>query len=299
MSTLNTVEISQLDLRYESCRMKHPKKEERLLLSILKRGIREPLRGVEADGIPCLLDGFKRMRCAKKLGIACVPYQSLGNDEAIGIIELMRESLSQGLNVIEQIKLVEALKSHHGWSVRDIADYLGKSPAWVSIRVSMNRQLPEKAARHILAGRFPPRAYLYTILPFTRVNRIKGEQIERFIDLMAGQNLSTREIDFLAKAYFTGKPEVTQQVEKGNLKWLLECLGSGQASHHRVSDLEHNILQTLQRVLKGMQYLKQQSLSKIPESGTFLAQASLIAQGIEESINPFLTVIRRFYDRSR
>jgi hypothetical protein len=84
--------------------------EERLLLSILKKGIREPLRGVCIEGVPCLLDGFKRLRCAKRLAIDTVPYQSLGNDEAMGIIELMRESLTQGLNVIEQIKLIDTLK---------------------------------------------------------------------------------------------------------------------------------------------------------------------------------------------
>jgi hypothetical protein len=299
MSTINTVDLSELDLRYENCRMKQPKKEERLLLSILKKGIREPLRGVESNGTPCLLDGFKRLRSAKKLGIAVVPYQSLGNDEATGIIELMRESLSQGLPVIEQVKLVEALKSDHGWSVRDSADYLGKSSAWVSIRVTMNRQLPEKAAGHILAGRFPPRAYLYTILPFTRVNRIKTEQVEQFIDLMAGQDLSTREIDQLAKTYFQGKPEIKKQIEKGNLKWVLECLNQKPRPANPDSDpLEQNILHNLHRVFTGISTLLQQSRSKIPKSGSFLAQANLMVQEIENTITPFLTTIRRFNDRS-
>ncbi len=300
MSTINTVELKELDLRYETCRMQQPNKEERLLLSILKKGIREPLRGVESCGVHCLLDGFKRLRSAKKLGITVVPYQSLGNDEAIAIIELIRESFSKGLNVIEQIKLVEALKNNHGWSVRDIADYLGKSPAWVSIRVTMNQQLPEKAARHILAGRFPSRAYLYTVLPLTRVNRIKTETTERFIELMAGHNLSTREIDQLAKAYFQGEPEITEQIEKGNLKWVLECISRKRKSPHTIhGSLEHKILQNLERVLDGMLGLKNQSHKESLKSDSFLAQASLITQRIEENIKPFLTTIRRFYDRSQ
>jgi len=33
-----------------------------------------------------LLDGFKRCRSAKKLAIACVPYVSLGEEEATGIL---------------------------------------------------------------------------------------------------------------------------------------------------------------------------------------------------------------------
>ena len=40
------VELSALDLRYESYRMKNPALEGRLLASIARRGIEEPLEGV-------------------------------------------------------------------------------------------------------------------------------------------------------------------------------------------------------------------------------------------------------------
>jgi hypothetical protein len=41
------VELSSLDLRYESFRLKQAALEERLLGSIAQRGIEEPLEGVE------------------------------------------------------------------------------------------------------------------------------------------------------------------------------------------------------------------------------------------------------------
>lgn len=301
MTTMNSVEFSQLDLRYEICRMKQPKAEERLLLSILKMGIREPLRGVCIEGVHCLLDGFKRLRCARQLGIATVPYHSLGNDEAMGIIELMRESLTKGLNVIEQIKLIETLQANHGWSIQDIADYLGKSPAWVSIRIAMNREIPPKAASHILAGRFPSRAYLYSILPLTRVNNIKPEKTERFVDRVAGNNLTTRQIDHLARAYFTGKTEITEQIEKGNLKWALECLSQKQPPPAATcAPFEQKLLQHLERVHTGMLKLKVQSHGRIKvNSSAFLAQANLLTKGILDNMNPFLETIRGLYDRSQ
>ncbi len=300
MPDINTVECSQLDLRYETCRMKQPKAEERLLLSILKKGIREPLRGVCIEGVHCLLDGFKRLRCARRLAIGTVPYQSLGHNEALGIIELMRESFTQGLNVIEQIKLIDTLKSDHGWSIRDIADDLGKSPAWVSIRVAMNRDLPPKAAHHILAGHFPARAYLYTILPLTRVNHIKPDQTERFVDRVAGHHLTTRQIDLLAKAYFAGKVEITEQIEKGNLRWALECLSQKQRPQVAICEpFEQKLLQHLERVHTGMLELKVQFHDMRPNSSAFLAQANLISKGILDHMNPFLKTIRELYDRSQ
>ena len=64
------IELSTLDLRYESYRMKQPAAEARLLASMAQRGIEEPLEGVDRQEASILLNGFKRYRCARKLGIA-------------------------------------------------------------------------------------------------------------------------------------------------------------------------------------------------------------------------------------
>jgi len=66
------VEISSLDLRYEDCRLKSSKTEKELLTSILERGIRDPLQGVDVKGKRILLDGFKRYRCAIRLHLGSV-----------------------------------------------------------------------------------------------------------------------------------------------------------------------------------------------------------------------------------
>jgi hypothetical protein len=64
------VELAALDLRYESYRMKNPAVEARLLASLAERGIEEPLEGVDRAPRSILLNGFKRYRCAVKLGSA-------------------------------------------------------------------------------------------------------------------------------------------------------------------------------------------------------------------------------------
>ena len=74
------VEITSLDLRYEGFRMKSPDAENALLLSILEKGIRDPLQGVDTKDARILLDGFKRFRCAHKLGLGLAPYVSMGAD---------------------------------------------------------------------------------------------------------------------------------------------------------------------------------------------------------------------------
>ena len=121
------VEISSLDLRYQDCRMRCPGAEKALLLSILDKGIRDPLQGIDTKQCRILLDGFKRYRCANKLGIGIVPYCSLGSDEAFGIIELIRISNAKSLSILEQAKLIDELKSVHHMSVSEIARLVDKS----------------------------------------------------------------------------------------------------------------------------------------------------------------------------
>ena len=74
------VEVSSIDLRYQGCRIQNNKDEKHLLQGILDNGIQDPLQGVDNGDSKILLNGFKRLRCAKKLGINIVHYSSLYDD---------------------------------------------------------------------------------------------------------------------------------------------------------------------------------------------------------------------------
>ena len=67
------VELSSLDLRYQSHRMNDAAAEGRLLASMAQSGIQEPLQGVELACARILLNGFKRLRCARKLHLHTEP----------------------------------------------------------------------------------------------------------------------------------------------------------------------------------------------------------------------------------
>ena len=54
---LRQVEISIFDLHYESYRMQSKRDEIRLLNSILEKGIRDPLEGVDKEDKVILLNG--------------------------------------------------------------------------------------------------------------------------------------------------------------------------------------------------------------------------------------------------
>ena len=135
------VVLSALDLRYEDYRLKMAAVEARLLVSIAQRGIEEPLEGVDrpvgaAGGEPTsiLLNGFKRYRCARKLRLETVPYAVIGTDEVSGIVGLLRTAQNKSLNILEQARFLDELKSVRHLSVAAIATELSVSKAWVSMR---------------------------------------------------------------------------------------------------------------------------------------------------------------------
>ena len=199
-----TVELSTLDLRYEGYRLRDEAREARLLASIVERGIEEPLAGVDTREARILLDGFKRRRCADKLGMGCVPYVSLGEEEATAILGLMRTSADKSLTILEQSRFIADLLTVHGMSVAEVAQRLSRSKGWVSMRRGLLEEMGASLQAVLFRGAFPVYSYMYTLRPFMRMNARGKEQVERFVKAVAGKRLSVRDIGLLAEAYFRG-----------------------------------------------------------------------------------------------
>ncbi|MCP4755450.1 MAG: chromosome partitioning protein ParB [Proteobacteria bacterium] len=299
MEGKTAVDVSDFDLRYESYRIRNRKTEERLLLSILKVGIREPLRGVEGEKAKILLDGFKRLRCARKLNIEIVPYVSMSDDQAMGIVELIRGSFSKGLDIVEQAKLIDELKNVYGMSIAEIADRLERSKAWVGLRAEMTNGISQCVLDSILAGRFPARSYLYTIAPLTRVNGLKKEDVDRFVNLVSGKGISTRDLDLLARAYFAGSDEIVDQMNNGNLEWGLKRLKEKRGEESGgYTQFEGKVLKRLETIGSAMGKLIVESGDKRLNADAFLVQANILAEAIRNQMGNFSKAIGRFYDRS-
>ena len=295
---LEQVEISSLDLRYQDCRMRCPGAEKALLLSILEKGIRDPLQGIDIKPFRILLDGFKRYRCAKKLGIGIVPYHSLGSDEATGIIELIRRSNATSLGILEQAKLIDELKSVHHMSVSEIARHVDKSKGWVGMRVGIIGQMSPLVMSKIFDGKFPVYAYMYTLRRFIRMNGINKNEIDEFVGSVAGKKLSIRDIELLAHGFFKGSDELRRQIKSGDILWALSRLKDTSANAGDCSELERQMLTDLEITQKYMQRLTYKSQDKRFTTSGFFAQANLLSGGILRQLDPFTQAIRQFHDRS-
>lgn len=291
------VEITSLDLRYEGFRMRSPGAEKMLLLSILERGIKDPLQGVDVAGGRILLDGFKRLRCAKKLGIGIVPYCSLGADEVLGIIELIRVSNARSLSILEQARFVDELKSVHKMSTADIAGLVERSKSWVSVRSGIIAEMSEYVLEEIFKGRFPVYSYMYILRPFIRINGVKTDEMDEFVRSVSGKNISHRGLELLAQGYFRGADALREQIRSGHITWALNRLRETEAPPSGLSQVEGAMIRDLELLSKYMQRVVAKTKSGRFKTAAFFAQADLLCGGILRQSDPFLKAVGEFYDR--
>jgi len=289
------IEISSLDLRYERLRMKNRTQEGRLLSSIAERGIEEPVEGVDVQGARVLLNGFKRCRCARKLGIATIPYTSLGDDEAAAIVVLLRVSNDKGLSILEQAGFIDELRTLHQLSVAEVAEWLSRSKGWVSMRVGIIGEMSARIRRKLFSGGFP---YMYTLRQFMRMNAVSKQEVERFVVALSSRHVSVRDIEQLAHGYFRGPESFREQIQAGNLALPLERIRQVGADPEGCSAFERGLLKDLEITGKYMQRVMGKSQDPQLKTRVFHAEANLLCAGILSRSKAFIHTMRQLHDRS-
>ena len=282
------VEISSLDLRYERLRMKNRTQEGRLLSLITERGIEEPVEGVDTQGTHVLLNGFKRYRCARKLGIATVPYTSLGEDEAAAIVALLRLSNDTSLGILEQAGFIDELKTLQQLSVAEIAELLSRSKGWVSMRVGLIGEMTDTIRQKLFSGAFPVYPYMYTLRQFMRMNAVSKREIEQFVVALSSKNLSVRDIEQLAHGYFRGPASFREEIQAGNIALPLSQLRDVSADPDGCSPFERGVLKDLEITGKYMQRVMGKSQDPRLKTRAFHAEANLLCAGVLSRSRAFL-----------
>ena len=291
------IELSALDLRYESFRLKQAALEERLLGSIAQRGIEEPLEGVELKAASVLLNGFKRYRCARKLCLPTVPYACLGQDEATGILSLLRTSNNRALSILEQAAFIDELKNARQMSVAEIAAELSRSKAWVSVRLGLLAEMSAEVRRRLFAGAFPVYSYMYTLRPFMRLKGVSAREVEEFVAALSDKGLSVREVEQLAHGFFRGPESFRQEIRKGNLALPLERIRQAAQSPDGCSEFERVLLKDLELTQKYMQRVMGKSQDQRLASRASHAQCHLLSGGILSRARAFFHTLRGLHDR--
>jgi ParB/RepB/Spo0J family partition protein len=293
-----TVERNSLDLRFQSYRLRNDAAEARLLAAIAERGIEQPLAGVDTHQGRLLLDGFKRYRCAEKLCIECVPYVSLAAEETQGIAALVEARQQKTLSILEQARFVVELLTTHQMSIAEVAEMLSRSKAWVSARRNLLSEMSPAVQETLFRGAFPVYSYMVTLRPFMRMNGVGQQEIEQFVQAVAGGKLSVRELELLAHGYFRGTASLREAIDQGNWKWSLQQMQAVPQDPESLSEFERSLLRELERLLQAMQNVTTRCDSPRLQTRDFHAQANLLVASLLGRRESFFKKMEEFYDRS-
>ena len=291
------LELADLDLRYEGYRLRQPRREEALLSAIAREGIREPLVGVRSDTTPILLDGFQRARCARTLHLHQVPFASWGTDEISGILQLLRAG-RHPLTLLEEARFVDELHTGRGLPPADLARELGRSPAWVTVRLGRLRALSPLVRDALFAGAFPVYAYFYTLRPFRRLKSVTAADLDQFVGALRGHRLSVRQIEGLAHGFFRGPPSFRHELLQGHLTWALQHLEEAPQDPDSGSEFERVFLHDLEQTQKAMLRVIGKSEDPKLQSAAFRAQANLLTAALLGPAAAFLRTLRQLHDRT-
>lgn len=278
--------------------MRNAALEARLLASIAQRGIEEPLEGVDGPAGSILLNGFKRYRCALKLGIRMAPYAALGEDEAQAIMNLLRVSNTKSLTILEQAGFLDELRRLHRMSVAEIAEALSRSKSWVSMRTGLMGEMSPRVREQIFSGAFPIYPYMYTLRQFMRMNGVGKPEIEAFVLAVSGKRLSVREIEQLAHGYFRGPESFREAIRQGHTGSALEWIRQVPEDPDGCNEFERVLVKDLEITHKYMQRVMGKSQDRRLKTAAFHAQANLLTAGILSLSRAFFETLRKLHDRS-
>jgi hypothetical protein len=159
--------------------------------------------------------------------------------------------------------------------------------------------MSELIRQEVFAGRFPVRSYMYTLRQFTRVNKIKPEETDRFVKAVSGKGLSLRQIETLAYGYFRGSASLKKQIEQGDILWTLKNFRQNELSLHsanpELTEEESRFVRDLELFQKYMQRLFSGFNRHESRSTQFDKTARLLADGILSALSTFENELRRFY----
>jgi len=203
------LEFHQLDRRYEGLRVRQPGRERRLLASLADHGQQTPIVVVGGGSGYVVVDGYKRVRCLKRLqcdGVFGVLWEM---SEADALIFRQMVHTEGGASVLEQGWLLRTLHEGHDLGLGELARRFDRSVSWVSRRLALARELPEAIQDRVREGEIVPHAAMKYLVPLARAN--EGDCL-RLVEAIKETKLSTRQMGQLYQSYMSGNDKTRELV---------------------------------------------------------------------------------------
>ena len=151
------IPITRIGERFAPLRIADPVAEQAMLRSMVKYGQQNPVVVCRtADGNPELLDGFKRLRAGRQLGIKELTVRTLDVGlRACKAAMLLLNRVGRPITSMEEALVVHSLCHEDGLNQVEIATLLNCHKSWVCRRLALIERLCDEAQESIRLGLLP------------------------------------------------------------------------------------------------------------------------------------------------
>jgi ParB family chromosome partitioning protein len=199
LTHMESLEISQLDLRYAHTRISKPEALLPLMRSLEKWGQLRPVSVVRSDSSSLVLvDGYLRMEALKRCGKDTVLAELWACGEREALVQVLIREQERRWEALEEASLIRELHDRHGLSQESIARLLGKDKSWVCRRLSLLSALPDEVLEAVRSGHLSTWAAGRILAPLARANPEHAKALTR---TFSQEHLSTRELEALFRHY--------------------------------------------------------------------------------------------------
>jgi ParB/RepB/Spo0J family partition protein len=208
-SPIEALAVGELDLRFAELRLFCPKRLERLKASVKREGIRQPLlAATEVETGRCVvIDGFKRVRVARELGIKHLSVSLLALDGPAALAMMVRANVAQhGMSALEEGWVVRRLCREHGLTQVKAGEALEREQSWVSHRLRLVEHLEEQLQKDLKLGLITPSVA-------RELGRLPRAEQMRTADVVREQGLLSRQAARLVRCLLaTGDPAARRAI---------------------------------------------------------------------------------------
>lgn len=149
-------EVAKLDERYGRLRIVQPRQERAVAESLRRLGQLTAVVANKQGEAIVLVDGFKRLRAARELGVPTLRVRvvELAVPAAIAAMASLNGA-NRPLLDLEEAMIVKALCREHGLNQVEVAKLLGRDKSWVCRRLALVERLSSEVLDDMRVGLVP------------------------------------------------------------------------------------------------------------------------------------------------
>jgi len=210
MENVLRLDLHLLNPRFAGLRLRDPERLARLTRSLRQHGQLMPVVVVGESLDPprwVLIDGYRRLEALREIGEDLVWVDAWDRSVDEALLLCLARGPERGWEAIEEAALLQELSSRY--SLREMAQRIGRDVSWVSRRLSLFKALPEELLEAVRTGKLSVWAATRILAPLARANAAHARTL---LGELEKTPLSTRELERLFAQY-----QRTPSAQRGRL----------------------------------------------------------------------------------